>query len=169
MAIIVETGAIVANADSYVDVATADAYFAILPTTISASWTILATTDKENYLKWATRVLEAKAWYEGYKTTDTSSLRWPRSYVTDRDGIAIGINSIPDQLQHAQIEILRALIVEDITIGQDASSLKSIKVDVIEIVYQDNVTQNRIATYINHLLTGIGRFGIGMSVKIRKS
>lgn len=167
MAIVVEDGTGLTNADSYISVADADTYFSILPTTLTSSWDALSTTDKENYLKWATRVLDTKTEFEGDKTVEASALRWPRKCVTDRDGIDIDDNVVPKEVENATVELVRILLGEDITTGQDVDNLKFIKVDVIELEYQDDTAQNRIPAYINDVLNGVGTFTSGRRQAVR--
>lgn len=156
MAIVVEDGTGLVNADSYVSVADADAYLSVLPSDATTLWDALSATEKENALKWATRVLNNKASFEGYKTVETSALRWPRTSVCDVDGVEVDSTSIPRQITSATIELVRILLEEDITTGQDISSLKRIMVDVIEIEFQDETTQGRIPSYLNATLGGLG-------------
>lgn len=171
MAIVVEDGTGLENADSYVSVADADAYLSVLPSDATATWYALTETEKENSLKWATRTLDTKAVYEGTKTYPSASLRWPRSYVCDKDGNEVDDESVPRQITSATVEMVRILLEEDITQGQDISNLRRILVDVIEIEFQEDTTQSRLADYLNSVLGPLGFVSSGprQAVPIKKA
>ena len=60
MAITVEDGTGLSNADSYASVAEADTYFDIIPG-FSGTWADLSINAKENWLEFSTRVLDARS------------------------------------------------------------------------------------------------------------
>lgn len=157
MAITVEDGTGLSTADSYATVAEADAYFDIIPG-FSETWSDLSATTKENWLKLSTRVLDARTNWEGTKYVEDSALRWPRSGVVDRDGISVATTVVPTPVKHAVFELVRILEAEDITSGQDIERLKFLKVDVLELEYQEGDSQSRIPDYIDYVLAGLGNF-----------
>lgn len=156
---VVEDGSIVADATSYLTVAYADDYFAVDPN--ADGWVALATEDKEFYLSWATRLLDQKTDWRGYLADETQSLRWPRQYVTDRDGRAILSTVIPNAVKDATCELAKWLLTNDPTSGPDIDYLRRIKVDVIEIEYQEGSTQSVYPSILNAILRGLGVFRIG--------
>lgn len=155
MAIVVEDGTVVASADSYVSVAFADAYFAF-DIVFADTWSALSTTVKENKLKWATRTLDQKVRWNGDKTTETSSLRWPRTGLVDRDDVTIDDNSMPLQLKQLTCEMAKFMHTTDATTSQGADALKSVVVDVVELHYQDGASQPSTPPLFNQLLRNIG-------------
>lgn len=83
MALIVEDGSGLPNAESYISVEDADAYFSARG---NASWAALTVEAKEAALRLATDYMSAAyggKWC-GKRLTDTQALDWPR---TGRDGI----------------------------------------------------------------------------------
>lgn len=98
MALIVETGAIVAGANSYVSLSDCRAYAAAraLPLPI-------ADADIEPLLISAMDYLEGlRARYQGAKASpETQALQWPRTGVYI-DGVAFSETSIPKELKDAQ-------------------------------------------------------------------
>lgn len=80
MTLTVETGAVVANAESYVTTAAADTYHAARG---NETWTDLDTTEKEQALRKATDYMMQKyrARWKGHRKDATQTLDWPRSYV----------------------------------------------------------------------------------------
>lgn len=134
MAIVVETGVGLANADSFASVADADAYFTNLG---YATWTG-TTSVKENALKIASVYLERVYYgrWRGVKKTSAQSLSWPRSSVVDNDGHALSADSLPQALKNATFELaLRSLtetILPDLTTPGSLTA-KIVKVGPVEI------------------------------------
>lgn len=98
-----------AAADSYTDVATADAYHA---TRLNVSkWDGASVAAKESALKMATRQLESQSW-KGIKTHDlaANSLRWPRSSVYNADNQVEDAESVPIAIQNATAEMALDLL-----------------------------------------------------------
>ena len=153
---VVETGAGSATATSYTSVEYADDYFEVMPE--ETAWDALDCTTKEYYLMWATRLLDQKTTWRGSKAVTTSALRWPRANVRDKDGNTVSSTTIPTALKNATCELARFLISYDPTTGQGGDNLKRIAVDVVEIEYQEGVSQNDWPTLINDILTPLGTF-----------
>ena len=149
MALVVETGAIIAGAESYVDVAAADTYHL---NNGNAAWATSTTQLKEAALRKACRFLDGKyrLRLKGRRVMPViQPLEWPRGGVSviginDRNSalydvgfagqIFIPSNIIPQRLKDAQCELaLRALsgdLATDATAG-----VKREKVDVLETEY----------------------------------
>lgn len=161
MALIVETGAVIANANSYVSLVEADAYFEV-DMAFTAAWTALEDDVKEAYLMWATRVLDQKVTWKGCKTVETSSLRWPRTGVYDRDGIVVQDNVMPLQLKQGTFELAKLLTVTDVTTSQGADYFHRLKVDVIEIEYQMGAGQATTPPMLNQILRGLGFYPMAL-------
>lgn len=104
MALIVEDGTGVANADSYTSVGTARTYALKRGITLSAVDATL-----EVYLTKALDYLETLAdRYKGTKVADTNALQWPRKDVII-DGVNLATNVIPKNLIGAQIMLAVAV------------------------------------------------------------
>jgi len=157
---VVEDGSGLAGATSYVSVADADDYF-VIDKNFAADWAALATQDKEYSLAWASRLLDQKTDWKGTRLLETSGLRWPRSYIYDRDNILIADDVVPEAVKQATCELAKFLQENDLTVGKDIENMKRIVVDVIEIEYQDQTTQSNVPTIINAILTGLGSFRVG--------
>lgn len=110
MALTVEDGTIVANADSYISLVDAATYHTAMGNT---AWAALANdTLREQYLRRACQQMEAryKGGWAGSKRNDSTTvtyqpLSWPRKDVTDEDGIALDSQTIPKIVKDAQCEI----------------------------------------------------------------
>lgn len=179
-AFIVETGLIVPNATSYVTVAEADDYISIKSN--ASTWTALSDAVVQNYLMWATRLLDQRAVFPNSQPTspDTQSLRWPRQYAHDLEGDLIPDNIIPEQIKEATIEIAFNLFITGVdpsaggSSGSAGGAIKRIKAAVVEIEYTEGVatTTSAFPKGINDILYPLGSIaGVGGSrgVPIRKA
>lgn len=86
MTIIVEDGMGLANAESYISVASADTYHSNRGNT---TWAALTTAVKEQLLRKATdyMVQTFRARWDGYRKLTTQALDWPREYVEIKDTV----------------------------------------------------------------------------------
>lgn len=159
----VETGAVVSGANSYVSVSDATD---IIDVNIhqSTAWNALSTTQQEYLLIWATRSLDAYVDWEGTKTDADSALRWPRTGVTDRDGNAVGINEIPEQLKQATALLASSLRATDRSGEQGRDGVRRVKADVVEIELDENYRIGMLTDDLAFLLKGLGIVNTGSSL-----
>lgn len=104
MALVVEDGTGVTNAEAYASVAFADTYHSNLG---NSSWSALNTTQKEVALRQGAQYLDIAygGRWSGIRLGRSQSLSWPRSYATDDEGYTIDGNHIPDKLKRANCEL----------------------------------------------------------------
>jgi hypothetical protein len=164
---LVEDGTGLSAATSYVSVEDADD---ILTTNIHAGpiWTELEEADKERLLSWASRYLDDRATWYGYRAVETSSLRWPRSGVVDRDRVAIASNVIPRQLKIATAEMARYLIAEDRSTERGQDALLRLKADVIELEFAEGYRLPKVPEHMDYLIKGLGTISGGSGIKFKK-
>ena len=149
MSITVETGAGVVNANSYAEVADADAWIA--DNGADATWTASTTAQKEAALKEATRYLDSVYDWKGLIVHPTlagsdygQETAWPRSGVQDEEGRTVPTTLIPRILKEA----LYLLAIESRSgslITADAGSpgyAKREKLDVLEVEYSESPHRN---------------------------
>lgn len=171
-AFIVEDGTIVPGATSYVTVAEADDYISVKSN--AAEWTALPDLTIQNYLMWATRLLDQRSrWQSGTVLTDPDQdLSWPRQGAYDREGEAIPDDIIPDEIKDATIEIAFNLFDQNVDPSSGGSSgsaggvINKIKVAVIEIGYSEGTTSTTspFPSGINEILWPLGSIaGVGGS------
>lgn len=114
MALVVEDGTGLANADSFISVADADAYHARYGNT---GWLSADQVEKEVHLRRGLRYLVTRneGRWEGQKKADAQALPFPRYGVYDADGLWVDENSVPRAIAEAQAELaLRSLAGEDL-------------------------------------------------------
>lgn len=130
MALIVEDGSALTNAESYCSVAFATEYNAAFGNT---DWTEYVTEDREIALRRATQWLDnnfGTVW-KGQKVSSTQALDWPRSGVSDQDGYGLPSDEIPLALKQACAEMaVRALADE---LDPDVENPGNIKRETIRV------------------------------------
>ena len=137
MALIIEDGTIVAGANTYIDVATANiilAYFNMPSLSIS---------NDEASLTAAAQYLESfRDRYKGSKVSSAQSLQFPRINLTI-DGFDFPSDEIPEQLKKAQA-IAASLVSSGKSLYSNSSGqeILSKSVDVISVTYAKNGLSN---------------------------
>lgn len=101
MALEVEDGTGKANAESYVSVADADAYFTARA--VPAEWAVATSAQKEGALRYATRWLDNRYAWPGTLHLYTQALAWPRDWAADRDGRDLTLQ-VPVRVEEATAE-----------------------------------------------------------------
>lgn len=135
MALTIEDGTGVANAESYASVAELDVFAVARGVTLSA-----VEADKEVLLRAAFDHVEAlRADFKGTKAnTGNTFSQWPREDV-QIDGEDITNTTIPKELKNGQMQL--AIDLQDLDGGLaptgTGQAIKREKVDVIETEYQD--------------------------------
>jgi len=158
----VEDGTGLPGANSYASLTEASDYLAIKPNSTTA-WEALTTGNKQSYLMWATRLLDQRAVFRGVKTVEDSGLRWPRTGVYDRDGLAVPYDEVPAPIKAATIEIAYHLLSQSVDPSAPSASsggeIKRLKADVVEIEYVEGTagnTSNYFPVGVNDILAGLG-------------
>lgn len=163
MALIIEDGTGLSNADSFVSIADADAYHAAIG---NSTWT---GTDevKEQALRRASRFLSDSFKWKGYPVRGRDqSLAWPRFYVEDSEGYGIDSDEIPSEITKATNELA---LLELITPGTMTPTVtlservKREKVGPLEVEYLnagvDAWADRPVVTKVIDLVGGLLRPG----------
>lgn len=169
MALVVETGAGLSNANSYVSVEFANSYVADFAS--SSTWSAAESSRKESLLRLATQFLDLNYRYKGYRTSLTQALAWPRSSASDYNdrygGIStddnqyISSDEIPLCVKQATVEAaLRFLAGDDpLAAIADPGSVKRqfVKIGQIEeeMEYAGGKGQSPLYPKIKKLLAGL--------------
>ena len=135
LTLIKETGAGLADANSYADVADGDAYH--LGHLYATTWTAASSANKAAALVMASRLIDAEFQFNGTRTTAAQGMQWPRFRCADPDlddslrvdRLTLWENWVPDNLVpkaviQATCEMARALLLEDRTANPLGEGLK---------------------------------------------
>jgi hypothetical protein len=155
VALIIEDGSIVPNANSYVTVAEIKAYADLRGMTYPADAQI-----EQNAIL-ATDYLQSKC-YLGELVEETQPLLWPRQDVWV-NGYELSSTSIPNDLKNAQIELALAAYTQSLlNDGSDTGeNIKSEKTDMIETQYYEGgkssvFNSQRVNSYLQKYLEPVG-------------
>jgi len=171
MTIIIETGAGLADAESYASVAAADARCASLGLT---AWVVLAEADKEIALRRATLFMATyRTRWAGRRVYQRQALDWPR-YNVAVDGFTVPSTSVPLDVVNACIDLaVRAGSGEDLLPDLDTGSnaIKKDKTGPLETEYFQNTTdaRERFVAVDALLAPYFGSAGSGNSIKVTRA
>lgn len=107
MAIVVEDGTGLTNADAFIS----EAYFNAYCDKRGKDYSAYSTTQKEQAIVRATDYLSESYRWQGFKLKERGhadgeqSLAWPRSYVIDRNGYSVASDEVPTEVQKATAEV----------------------------------------------------------------
>jgi hypothetical protein len=123
LTLIKETGAGLANANSYATVAECDAFHE--GHLYATAWTAATATNKAAALVMASRLIDVEMQFVGVRAVTGQALQWPRVDWVDRDtGLEIETAFVPAGLLTATCETARALLIEDRTANPLGEGLK---------------------------------------------
>jgi hypothetical protein len=162
-----------ANANSYCDVTTADAYHDSRLN--SDDWNSADADTKARALITATRLLDEHIEWDGYLSTSTQALQWPRTYMdTDRrlllyppgqqpfdwwNAYYVDPTTIPARLAQATAEFARQLMVRDRTADDDLSQkqITSITAGAVKLDFKGYATPQVIPDSVYYFVRPWGR------------
>lgn len=124
LTLIKETGAGLANANSYASAADGDAYHD--GHLYATAWTAATLANKEKALVFATRLIDGQYQFNGVKANESQALQWPRAGVRDPDaeGEWIWGDVVPTSVRDATCELARELLITDRTAAPVGEGLR---------------------------------------------
>jgi len=143
-----------AAADSYVSLAYADSFF--LASVSNDAWPA-TNPEKEASLIEATRILDSQFSWLGEISTDTQSLRWPRTGVYDVDGRLYPSNTIPKVLMDATCN-LAYFLLQNGGLNQMQSAITGLKVGPIDLKFAEDESVIGVPPYVAKSLQSIGSY-----------
>jgi hypothetical protein len=179
LVLIKETGAGIANANSYANVADGDSYHE--GHLYATKWTAAITGTKEAALVMATRCIDFSMMFNGAKTNLNQGLQWPRLGAIDPDADEVYVpnlslqrsnyqpeNAIPKLLRDATCELARKLIEGDRTANPQGEGIRRVKLDgVVEVEFDKSDRVDVIPREVFLMLSKWGReIGKSCSVKL---
>ena len=135
LTLIPETGAGLADANSFCSVDDADAYH---EARLHCGTWVSAGERKAAALVWATRLMVQHLRWRGYPTSTTQALPLPAAgLVSVRTGLPIASNVVPTQVREATAEFARLLIESD----------RPMKVGEPDVLSQSNSNESTSVTF----------------------
>lgn len=158
MALIIEDGTQVANANSYVTEAELTAYATARGITI--------TDDTEELLIKAMDYIESLE-FIGLKVSSTQPLSWPRAFVII-DTYYVNIDMIPQELKNGQIEVALAIDRDQDPLDDVARTTQTETVGPLSVTYAANsastTTVRKIPSALRKLLSSGGIGGANVNI-----
>jgi len=153
-----------ANANSYVTLAEADAYFETVPS--STQWDNKQDDKKNRALIAATRWIETLVYY-GDRCDEGQALKFPRNNY-QVDGVELACSLIPQNIKYAQFELAFALANDtDAIIGSSGTdgNFSEVKLGDIQVKYntdsQGTGSVNNILDVYPWLQSYLGAYMLG--------
>lgn len=145
MALIVEDGTGLPDAEAYISVADADAYHAARG---NAAWAALAEPAKEAALRLATDYMEAEYGprWRGNRLTAEQALSWPR-----------GVEGVPEAVRRANAELAVRASAGPLLADQ-GPAVKQETVGPISVTYADGARQSTRYAAVDAALRAAGLF-----------
>ena len=165
------------NATSYASVAYADDYLSVYPN-YGTTWATLSSNDKERWLMFASRFMDATIKYSGEKAHKDFLLDWPRIGAYDCDGNTYAIDEIPTAIRNVAAEVAFYYVnnpdILPFNGPPDTLGLRSFRVDVLRFEWfagQTKADEVRMYPYhIKHIIECLGEitFGTGQGIKFKQ-
>ena len=108
---------------------------------------------KENALITATRMLDRRQWV-GTEYDDPQTLDWPRSGVTDPEGVAVDETVVPQFILDATCELALALMEDASVQTGEGSNIKSIETGSVGVEFfgASNASSTGFPTIIQEII-----------------
>lgn len=156
-----ETGAGLANANSYAEVADGDAYHE--GHLYATAWTGANADQKAAALVMATRLMDAEFQFNGVKTSSAQVLAWPRERCPSPDDEdELPDDAVPKAVVAATCELARELLLVDRTASPAGEGLKYQNVGSTQTGYDKSDRRPVIPAVVQALL---GKFGALVTTK----
>ena len=152
MALIIEDGTIVPNAQSYIDLAFTDSYWEQRGD--PEQWTCLNPEEQEAAILYATQYVEKRYRFRGQIQDRNQVLAFPRTPFCDREGRALaGEGVIPEPVKQAVAELALRQAIEDLFLDTDPSAKTIIRKKVEDAEEElDSTRDTTRFKYIDMLL-----------------
>ena len=142
------------DANSYVTVAEADAYFA--DSYGRGKWATSAQADREALVISASRSLDQYINWSGQRATSTQSMEWPRKGTFDRAGNLIPDTIIPSQVKYATYELAYYMLDTGGALSFSDQTVDMVKLGSIEVEFTPHSTDVGIPSFIEEMLANLG-------------
>lgn len=126
-------------------------------------WDEAPPETKTKALIWATKLIDMYMSFNGAVVYSDQALSWPRIGITDRNGIAILSDVIPADIKDATAELAYHLLDSDRTTDPDSAGLSSLRIDVIEMKFDQTTTKEPFPPVVLGYLKPYGEFSSTIS------
>jgi hypothetical protein len=166
LTLIKETGAGLANANAYADVADGDVYHA--GHLYASAWTAASADQKAVALVMASRLLDAEYRFAGTRAVASQALQWPREDCPDPDtGDVVPENSVPKPVLEATCELARELLIADRTAAPAGEGLSYQNNDSVQTGYDKTDTRPIIPQLVQAMFAKFGSLTKAKSGAVR--
>jgi hypothetical protein len=178
LTLVKETGAGLANANAYADVADGDAYHD--GHLYATAWTGASAGQKTAALVMATRLIDAEYQFNGVRSVDAQALQWPRVNCLDPDKAPVPVltsllqldpfvpaSVVPKALLLATCEMARELLIADRTAAPVGEGVKYENVGGNQTGYDKSDRRPIISPVAQALLDKFGSLINGKSGAVR--
>jgi hypothetical protein len=134
-----------ANANTYATLSEANTYHE--SHVASAAWDAATDDQKNRALVQATRELDAYLLWDGFASSTTQALAWPRTGLSDPDtGASVSGTTLPDRLIYATSEQARLLLAGDraAELDQQAQGLKALTAGSVSLEFKDDAAPRQV-------------------------
>jgi hypothetical protein len=157
------------DANSYVTVAEADAYFA--DRIHSDSW---QTVDSPpSALVTASRLLDWYIKWKGHRSSTTQSMQWPRTGVSRPDGSSVDTTIIPSEVKTAVFELALSSLEADRTADSGLAGIEQVKVGSLMVKADngdvDSTAASVIPEKVNKILSDLVSSGSLSVVRLMRA
>lgn len=152
------------DANSYVTVAEADAYFS--DSFGKGLWASALPADKDALVISASRSLDQFITWSGQKTSDTQSMEWPRNNAYDKTGRLYPNNVIPGPVRFAAFE-LAYYMLQNGGLSFAEQSVDRVKVGPVDVEFSEKSTDSGIPNFIEALVSHIGSSDVPTKTSVR--
>lgn len=165
MALTVENGNGLSNANAYVSIADANDYFVNHGN--PSTWESLTDAEKESAIRYATYMLDGQWIWAGEVRRVSQKLGWPRIGGYDSEGRAITETQVPTQVVAACCEL--ALLHTETALNSTyarGGAVKREKIGSLETEYFEGARPDTHKPIVATILQGIGKSRSGASFNI---
>ena len=133
------------TANTYATRAEANQYHEDRPA-VGTTWASASNDQKDTSLLWATKLMEALFDWNGYASTTTQALGWPRMGLLERIDVDLDSDTVPQEVKNAQSEYARQLLVTNLAQDNDieSQSISSIKAGSVALVFDSSAAYNKV-------------------------
>ncbi len=166
--IVVETGAGVPGANSWVSRTTADTYHKDRGNT---AWAAAGGSERDTALILGAQFMGASYKWAGSKTDRDNPMDWPRIGAVDDEGLQRDSDSIPVEIQHAQMEFALLALAGPLLPPLDRGGfIKKVEAGPVAVEWDGGAPAGRSFEYIERILDPLteGRVG-GSTVTIYRA